>query len=73
MKNAKNIRYTLINLKGFIMDPDTGSMAIFPTAQAAMKLMKPGDQIIPIKSDQERADYESGRLRAPSVNRHGRR
>jgi len=73
MKPVKNIRYAVLTRKGFINDEATGSMALHATAEMAGKTMSPGDQIIPIKNDSEREDYESGRVRLPSLNRHGRR
>lgn len=71
-KNDRNIRYAIITLNGFIMDEQTNSMKLYHTADLAMKDMKPGNQIVPIKDEDQQADYESGKLRVPSVNRFGR-
>jgi hypothetical protein len=73
MKPIRNIRYAVLTKKGFINDEATGSAALHATAELAGKTMSPGDQIIPIKNDEELEDYESGRVRLPSLNRHGRR
>lgn len=72
MKNARNIRYAIVTLDGFIIDPDTGGMRLYPTAEIAMGDMKPGNQIVPIMDEDQKADYESGKLRIPSVNKFGR-
>jgi hypothetical protein len=73
MKNAKNMRFVIMNRKGFVSDTDTGKVTMHPTAQAAMKFMKPGDQIIPIKDETELDDYQSGKVRMPVLNRSGLR
>ena len=74
-KNTRNIRYAIITLAGFIIDTDTGGMKTFHTAELAARsgLMKPGNQIVPIKDEEQQADYESGKVRPPSVNRAGLR
>lgn len=72
-KNARNIRYAIITLKGFVMDEQTGGMKLYHTAELAMQDMKAGNQIVPIMDEAQQADYESGRLRLPSVNTFGRK
>lgn len=72
MKNAKNIRYAIMNLKGFILDKDTGRTLLYHSSEYAVTHMKSGDQIVPIHTDEELDDYESGKIRMPSVNRFGR-
>lgn len=71
-KNARNIRYAIITLDGFVMDKQTGEAKLYHTAELARPDMKPGNQIIPIRDETTLADYESGKLRMPSVNRFGR-
>ena len=66
----KNSQFGVITLKGFIMDPHTGGMKLYPTPELAAADMKPGNAIIPIKEGQKEL-YDSGELRVPSVNRAG--
>lgn len=68
----KNIRYAIVTLDGFVMDPDTGGMRLFAWPDQARKYFKPGNVIVPIKDEDQQADYESGKLSTPSVNRFGR-
>ncbi len=72
-KNARNIRYAIVTLDGFVMDPDTGGMRIFGQPEYAQPYFKPGNVIVPIMDKNQQADYESGKLRTPSVNRSGLR
>jgi hypothetical protein len=68
----KNIRYAIVTLDGFVMDEQIGGMRIFHQADHARPYMKPGNVLVPIKDENQQADYESGKLRTPSVNRFGR-
>jgi len=71
-KNARNIRYAIITPRGFLLDEATGGTRQFHTAVLAMEKMSPGDQIIPIENETALSDYESGKTRLPTFNRHGR-
>jgi hypothetical protein len=73
MKNARNVIWALINLQGFVRDVTTGLIYNTNSPQAAMKMMTPGDIMIPIKDAEQLAEYESGTLRVPPYNRSGLR
>lgn len=72
MKNARNIRYAIIGPTGFQLDEATGSTTLYYTAHLAMEKMSPGDQIVPIENETDLADYQTGKKRLPTLNRHGR-
>lgn len=55
------------------MDPATGGMQTYLTAQDAMKDMTPKSRIVPIKDEDEVAEYDSGRKRVPPFNVSGLR
>jgi len=71
----KNIRYGLVTKKGWKMThtPEGSRIKTYASAVEVSKDMKPGEIIYPIKSDGELAQYESGQLRVPSLNRSGAR
>ncbi len=73
MSHKSNSKFVIMNKKGFVIDPDTGSPTLHHSAQAAMKFMKPYDTIVPIESDEQLEDYKSGKIRMPILNRSNAR
>ncbi len=65
----RNMKFVIMNTKGFVPDKDTGKVIMHNTAQEAMQCMTPGDQLIPMKDEEQLTDHQSGKLRMPSLNR----
>ena len=68
----KNIRYAIITRRGFILDKQINSTALYSSAHEAMKNMPRGSQLVPIHSNKELIEYETEKKRLPSLNRFGR-